>query len=227
MSPHPASPAKAITSSVLLIARVRYGSVRKKLRLIAETTAVTSPGPRPPSSATTIVNARKTNARFEADVAERAQAIFAGAGPSLVHYGVSDSDAFEVGLSCGGEIDVWLEGADPGLWSDVRRLLDSDEYGMLYTNTQTGDAIAREQVEAASKEQVLRAYAAQFAVMENANALAAKAIRTCGGQAMLKSLALERIYRDSRCGSLMLPWTAEICLERLGRETLFEPGERP
>jgi alkylation response protein AidB-like acyl-CoA dehydrogenase len=76
-----------------------------------------------------------------------------------------------------------------------------------------------------SKEQVLRAYAAQFTVMENANALAAKAIRTCGGQAMLKSLALERIYRDSRCGSLMLPWTAEICLDRLGRETLYLPGE--
>src|SRR5262245_57366765 len=67
-----------------------------------------------------------------------------------------------------------------------------------------------------TKEQVLRAYAAQFTVMENANALASKAIRTCGGQAMLKNLALERVYRDSRCGSLMLPWTAEICLDRLG-----------
>jgi alkylation response protein AidB-like acyl-CoA dehydrogenase len=75
------------------------------------------------------------------------------------------------------------------------------------------------------KEQVLRAYAAQFTVMENANALASKAIRTCGGQAMLKNLALERIYRDSRCGSLMLPWTAEICLDRLGRETLYGAGE--
>src|SRR5205807_4998686 len=77
-----------------------------------------------------------------------------------------------------------------------------------------------------TKEQVLRAYAAQHTVMENANALAAKAIRTCGGQAMLKNLPLERIYRDSRCGSLMLPWTAEICLDRLGRETLYEAGEK-
>ena len=75
-----------------------------------------------------------------------------------------------------------------------------------------------------SKEQVLRAYAAQHTVMENANAIATKAIRTCGGQAMLKSLPLERIYRDSRCGSLMLPWTAEICLDRLGRETLVRAG---
>jgi alkylation response protein AidB-like acyl-CoA dehydrogenase len=76
-----------------------------------------------------------------------------------------------------------------------------------------------------TKEQVLRAYAAQFTVMENANALAARAIRTCGGQAMLKNLALERIYRDSRCGSLMLPWTAELCLDRIGREALYETGE--
>jgi alkylation response protein AidB-like acyl-CoA dehydrogenase len=77
-----------------------------------------------------------------------------------------------------------------------------------------------------SKEQVLRAYAAQHTVMENANAIAAKALRTCGGQAMFKNLALERIYRDSRCGSLMLPWTAEICLDRIGREALYEPGEK-
>src|SRR5438067_10249671 len=77
-----------------------------------------------------------------------------------------------------------------------------------------------------TKEQVLRAYAAQHTVMENANAIAAKALRTCGGQAMLKNLALERIYRDSRCGSLMLPWTTEICLDRIGREALYEPGEK-
>ena len=75
----------------------------------------------------------------ESDVAERAQAIFAGGAPALVHYGVSDSDAFEVGLSCGGEIDVWLEAADTDLWRDVRALLDADEYGMLYTNTETGE----------------------------------------------------------------------------------------
>ena len=72
----------------------------------------------------------------------------------------------------------------------------------------------------------MRLYAAHFTIMENANALAALAIRTCGGQSMLKSLPLERLYRDSRCGSLMLPWTAELCLDRLGRECLYEAGER-
>ncbi len=75
------------------------------------------------------------------------------------------------------------------------------------------------------KDARLRAYATQYTIMENANDLCRLAIRTCGGQSMLKSLPLERLYRDSRCGALMLPWTAELCLDRLGRETLYEPGE--
>jgi len=75
----------------------------------------------------------------ESDVAERAQQIFAGGAANLIHYGVSDDDAFEVGLSCGGKIDVWLEKADPSLWRDVRSVLDNDEYAMLYTNTETGE----------------------------------------------------------------------------------------
>ena len=74
-------------------------------------------------------------------------------------------------------------------------------------------------------EQRLRAYAAQFSTMETANDLARLAIRTCGGHSMLKSLPLERIYRDSRCGSLMAPWTAEVCLERIGHGSLHQEGE--
>ena len=66
----------------------------------------------------------------------------------------------------------------------------------------------------------LRCYAAQYTVMEHANDLCRLAIRTCGGRSIARALPLERLYRDSRCGSLMLPWTAEICLERLGRDSL-------
>jgi alkylation response protein AidB-like acyl-CoA dehydrogenase len=75
------------------------------------------------------------------------------------------------------------------------------------------------------KDARLRAYASQYTIMENSNDLCRLAIRTCGGQSMLKSLPLERFYRDSRCGALMLPWTAELCLDRIGREALYEPGE--
>jgi alkylation response protein AidB-like acyl-CoA dehydrogenase len=76
------------------------------------------------------------------------------------------------------------------------------------------------------KDTRMRLLAAHYTIMENAQALAALAVRTCGGQSMLKSLPLERLYRDARCGSLMLPWTAELCQDRLGRECLYEAGER-
>jgi xanthine dehydrogenase accessory factor len=45
----------------------------------------------------------------ESDVAERAKEILAGAPPALLTYGIADEQAFEVGLPCGGEIDVFLE----------------------------------------------------------------------------------------------------------------------
>jgi len=76
-----------------------------------------------------------------------------------------------------------------------------------------------------TQDSLMRAWVAQYTAMENANELAQLAIRTCGGQSMLRSLHLERIYRDSRCGSLMLPWTAELCIDMLGRGALYKPGE--
>jgi alkylation response protein AidB-like acyl-CoA dehydrogenase len=87
-------------------------------------------------------------------------------------------------------------------------------------------ATAREARVDPDKDARMRLYAAHYSIMENANAICALAVRTCGGQSMLKSLPLERLYRDSRCGSLMLPWTAELCVDRLGRECLYEAGER-
>jgi hypothetical protein len=68
----------------------------------------------------------------------------------------------------------------------------------------------------------MRIYAAQYTVMEGVQEIAAMAIRTCGGQSMLKSLPLERMYRDSRCGALMLPYTSEIMEDYLSILTLYD-----
>ena len=76
-----------------------------------------------------------------------------------------------------------------------------------------------------SKEELIRMYVAQYTVMENSAKISQLAIRTCGGQGMLRTLPLERYYRDSRCGSLMLPFTAEICLERIGLLSLYSQEE--
>jgi alkylation response protein AidB-like acyl-CoA dehydrogenase len=126
---------------------------------------------------------------------------------------------------------AYLRGELPGALPVKRRMFPTKQIAVaeMHIQLEQTKALWFQAVSEAcanpSKEQVLRAYAAQFSVMENANAIAAKAIRTCGGQAMLKNLTLERIFRDSRCGSLMLPWTAEICLDRIGREALYEAGE--
>jgi xanthine dehydrogenase accessory factor len=34
--------------------------------------------------------------------------------PQLLHFGIADDEAWEVGLPCGGEIDVWVQAYEPG-----------------------------------------------------------------------------------------------------------------
>jgi len=45
----------------------------------------------------------------ESDVYETAQEVFETGEPQLVSYGISDDQAWSVGLPCGGEIDVFVE----------------------------------------------------------------------------------------------------------------------
>jgi xanthine/CO dehydrogenase XdhC/CoxF family maturation factor len=45
----------------------------------------------------------------ESDVFENAREVFESGEPRLVSYGFTDDEAWEVGLPCGGEIDVFLE----------------------------------------------------------------------------------------------------------------------
>src|SRR5215211_3885576 len=44
----------------------------------------------------------------EADVAAQANDVLAGGAPRLVTYGIADDVAFDIGLPCGGEIDVFV-----------------------------------------------------------------------------------------------------------------------
>ena len=125
----------------------------------------------------------------------------------------------------------YLRGELPGMPPVKRRMYPTKQIAVaqMWVTLEQTRALFLRMLEDARvdppKDARLRAYAAQYTIMENANALCALAIRTCGGQSMLKSLPLERLYRDSRCGALMLPWTAELCLDRIGREALYEPGE--
>ena len=59
----------------------------------------------------------------ESDVAEQAKEVIAGGEPRLLTYGITDDQAWGIGLPCGGEIDVFiqrLEGELPQDGDDAR-----------------------------------------------------------------------------------------------------------
>ena len=126
----------------------------------------------------------------------------------------------------------YLRAEVPGMPPVKRRMYPTKQYAVaeMRIKLEATRALflqnARDATLDPDKDTRMRLYAAHYTIMENANDLCRLAIRTCGGQSMLKSLPLERLYRDSRCGSLMLPWTAELCMDRLGRECLYEAGEK-
>jgi len=53
--------------------------------------------------------------------------------PQLLHFGVADETAWEVGLACGGSIDVFVKPLDPELFEKMYALLMSEDSGVLLT----------------------------------------------------------------------------------------------
>src|SRR5579871_4078768 len=81
----------------------------------------------------------------EADVAQHCQAVLDGDAPAQVHtYGITDEQAWKVGLPCGGEIDVFVEpfaGAPPIRQGTSYVQVSGDDVGRRWhddTTTATG-----------------------------------------------------------------------------------------
>jgi xanthine dehydrogenase accessory factor len=55
----------------------------------------------------------------EGTVVEIADEVIRGGVPRLARFGIADAEAWEVGLPCGGEIDVWVQRYEPGRFADV------------------------------------------------------------------------------------------------------------
>lgn len=68
---------------------------------------------------------------------------------------------------------------------------------------------------------VRRAWSSMVTTMEGAAEMASLALRVCGGRSLLRPNRLEQYYRDARCGATMLPWSVEVCLQRLGQAGLY------
>ncbi len=131
----------------------------------------------------------------------------------------------------GGVLDatrLYLRGELPGMPPGARRDHPIKQVGwaqMQLRHQQSRAMLYRAVDEACidpTEGELVRGWAAAMTVMEHAAEVASTAIRVCGGQSMTKALPLERMYRDSRLGSLMLPWSAEVCNERLARAGLYD-----
>jgi len=74
--------------------------------------------PRPPGAKMAVsssghVSGAVSGGCVEGAVVEVAEEIIRGGAPRLLHFGIADSEAWDVGLPCGGEIDVWVERYEP------------------------------------------------------------------------------------------------------------------
>ncbi len=131
----------------------------------------------------------------------------------------------------GGVLDVtraYLRGELPGQAAGARRdhPMKQIGWGHMQLRHEQARALLYRAVDEAtldpSESDLVLGWSAAYTVMEHAAEVASTAIRVCGGQAMLKHLPLERMYRDARLGSLMLPWSAEVCMERLSKARLYD-----
>src|SRR4051794_12107804 len=70
--------------------------------------------PRPPGAKMAVnsrgeVSGAVSGGCVEGAVVEVAEEVLSGGEPRLLHFGIADSEAWDVGLPCGGEIDVYVE----------------------------------------------------------------------------------------------------------------------
>lgn len=77
---------------------------------------------------------------IEGAVIEEAMQVLKGNAPRQCHYGVEDEKAWSVGLSCGGEVSVWVEPhwayTAPAIWQELRACVQQRRPAVLLTRLQ-------------------------------------------------------------------------------------------
>jgi xanthine dehydrogenase accessory factor len=93
---------------------VRTWTARGDRVAIATVVGVKRSAPRPPGAKMAIndrgeVSGAVSGGCVEGAVVEVAAEVLRQGEPRLLHFGIADSEAWDVGLPCGGEIDVFVE----------------------------------------------------------------------------------------------------------------------
>src|SRR5438445_3524124 len=102
------------------------------------------PSPRPPGHKMLVTRSGRmagsvSNGCIEGAVFEEAQKVLKSGQPKIAAFGVADDVAFEVGLACGGHIEVFIQPFGRAQ-QQVLAMLNRDEPATLRTNLLTGDA---------------------------------------------------------------------------------------
>jgi xanthine dehydrogenase accessory factor len=85
---------------------------------LATVIGVKRSAPRPPGAKMAInangeIAGAVSGGCVEGAVVEVAEQVLETGVPQLLHFGIADEEAWDVGLPCGGEIDVWVERYEP------------------------------------------------------------------------------------------------------------------
>lgn len=99
--------------------------------------------PRPPGakmavSSTGEIHGAVSGGCVEGAVIAAAEQVLRGAPAQLLHFGIADEEAWDVGLPCGGEIDVWVERFGSPEQDAFLQLAHDGGRGALVTDVESG-----------------------------------------------------------------------------------------
>lgn len=109
---------------------------------LATVVAVRRSAPRPPGTKMAVndaggVSGAVSGGCVEGAVVHVAEEVLKNGEPRLLHFGIADEDAWDVGLPCGGEIDVLVE---DGLHEEFTRIARADRRAALVTHVERPEA---------------------------------------------------------------------------------------
>ena len=126
----------------------------------------------------------------EGAVVEEAMAGLQDGVPRLLHFGVADDTAWEVGLTCGGSIDVFVEPVDRRWWDAVAALAEADRFGVTITIVE-GDRIGEKVLLDAADEPIYRTPG-----LSDEDVAAMKAVANVSSKSGLTAMGEARVMVD-------------------------------
>lgn len=106
------------------IPRIKELVEKEKPFAVARVVSTWRSSPRPVGSTMIILDSGEmmgsvSGGCVEVSVVKKALEIFKTKQSELVHYGIADDEAWEVGLSCGGQLDVFIQSGSDFSWSEI------------------------------------------------------------------------------------------------------------